>query len=148
VVTAEPELWFDDELWFDEEVEPVDVEPVDEDPLDVDPLDDEGSSLFDEEESSLLEDVVPEFEESSLVVALAVVAVSDWPEVVCVESVVALAPSEPVAAIVPKAIAKVASAAATTRRRMIEIRRARARRRSRTRSGFGVGGGVEVMRAS
>lgn len=114
MVTAEPELWFDDDS------------------------------------SPLLEDVVPELEESSLEVTLAVVAVSDWPELVCVcvEPVVAVLPSEPVAAIVPKAIAKVASAAATTRRRMIEIRRARARRRSRTRSGFGVGGGVEVMPAS
>jgi hypothetical protein len=130
VVTAEPELWFDDELWFDAEV-----------PLDVEPLDDD-------EDSSLLDDVVPELEESSLEVTLAVVAVSDWPEVVCVASVAAVLPSEPVAAIVPKASAKVASAVATTRRRMIEIRRARARRRSRTRSGFGAGGGVEVMRAS
>lgn len=130
MVTAEPELWFDEDESLDE-VEPLDVEPVDED-----------------EESSLLDDVVPELDESSLDVALAVVAVSDWPELVCVESVGAVLPSEPVAAIVPKAIAKVASAAATTRRRMIEIRRARARSRSRTRSGFGVGGGVEVMRAS
>ena len=65
-----------------------------------------------------------------------------------VESVVAVPPSEPFAAIVPKEIAKVARAAATTRRRMIEIRRARARRRSRTRSAFGVGGGVEGMQAS
>jgi hypothetical protein len=87
-----------------------------------------------------------EFE--SLDVALAVVPVSDWPEVVCVESVVAVLPNDPLAAIVPKATANVASAAATTRRRMIEIRRARARRRSRTRSGLEVGGGVEGMRAS
>jgi hypothetical protein len=120
VVTAEPELWFDDELWLDEEVEPLEVES-----LDVEPL---------------------EFE--SLDVALAVVPVSDWPEVVCVESVVAVLPNDPLAAIVPKAMANVASAAATTRRRMIEIRRARARRRSRTRSGLEVGGGVEGMRAS
>ncbi len=81
-------------------------------------------------------------------VALAVVAVSDWPELVCVGSVVAVLPSDPLAAMVPKAIAKVASAAATTRRRMIAIRRARARSRSRTRSAFAVGGGVEGMRAS
>jgi len=132
-VTAEPELGFDDEVWFDEVDEPLDV-----DPLEVEPLD--------EDESSLLEDVVPELEELSL--ELAVVAVSDWPEPVCVESVAAVLPSEPLAAIVPKAIAKVASAAATTRRRMTEIRRARARRRSRTRSVFGVGGGVEGMQAS
>jgi hypothetical protein len=125
VVTAEPELWFDDELWLDEEVEPLDVEPLEVESLDVEPL---------------------EFE--SLDVALAVVPVSDWPEVVCVESVVAVLPNDPLAAIVPKAMANVASAAATTRRRMIEIRRARARRRSRTRSGLEAGGGVEGMRAS
>jgi len=85
-------------------------------------------------------------ESSSPEVTLAVVAVPDWPEVV--ESLVAVLPSEPVAAIVPKAIAKVDSAAATTRRRMSEIRRARVRRRSRTRSSFEVGGGVEGMRPS
>jgi hypothetical protein len=91
---------------------------------------------FDDEEA-----VEPlELEESSSPeVTLAVVAVSNWPEVVCVESFVAVLPSEPVAAIVPKAIAKVDSAAATTRPRMIEIRRARARRRSRTRSSLGWG---------
>jgi hypothetical protein len=60
----------------------------------------------------------------------------------------AVLPSEPVAAMVPKASAKVASAVATTRRRMTAIRRARARRRSRTRSAFEVGGGVEGMQAS
>jgi hypothetical protein len=95
-----------------------------------------------------------ELEEVSLDVALGVVAVvevSDWPDVVCVESVVAVAPvlpSEPLAAMVPNAMAKVASAAATTRRRMTAIRRARARRRSRTRSACEVGGGVEGIRAS
>ena len=71
-------------------------------------------------------------------------------EPVEVEPVVAgpaVLPSEPVAAMVPKASAKVASAVATTRRRMTAIRRARARRRSRTRSVFGVGG-VEGMQAS
>ena len=119
MVTAEPELWFDDELWLDDEVEPLEVEPVDED------------------------------ESSSLDVMLAVVEVSDWPEFVCVvEPVVAVPPSEPLAAIVPKASAKVASATAVTRRRMIEIRRARSRRRSRTRSAFEVRGGVEGMGAS
>ena len=138
MVTADEELWFDEEEPL--ELEPLDVEPVDVEPVDVEPLD--------EDESSLLVDVVPELEESSLDVALAVVAVSDWPEPVRVGSVVAVLPSEPLAAIVPKAIAKVASAAATTRRRMVAIRRARARRRSRTRSAFGVGGGVEGMRAS
>ena len=87
-------------------------------------------------------------ESSSPEATLAVVAVSDWPEVVCVASLAAVLPSEPVAAIVPKAIAKVDSAAATTRRRMSEIRRARARRRSRTRSSFEVGEGVDDMRPS
>ena len=111
----------DDEPWFEEEL------------------------WFDEDE----EEVEPvELEESSLVVAFAVVAVSDWPEVVCVASLAVVLPSEPPAAIVPKAIANVASAAATTRRRIVAIRRARARRRSRTRSAFEVGGGVEGMRPS
>jgi hypothetical protein len=87
-------------------------------------------------------------ESSSPAVTLAVVAVSDWPDVVCVESVDAVLPSEPLAAMAPKAMANVASAAATTRRRMTAIRRARARRRSRTRSACEVGGGVEGMRAS
>jgi len=87
-------------------------------------------------------------ESSSPAVTLAVVAVSDWPAVVCVESLVAVLPSEPLAAIVPKAIAKVASAEATTRRRMSETRRARARRRSRTRWSFEVGGGVGGMQPS
>jgi hypothetical protein len=127
-VTAEPELWLDEDVWLEEVVDPLDLV----DPLDVpDPLDEE---LLDEES---LDADVP-----------AVVAVSDWPEVAGVASVVAVLPSEPLAAIVPKAIAKVASAAAATRRRMLEIRRARAPRRSRTRSESEVGGGVEGMRAS
>jgi hypothetical protein len=118
-VTAEEELWSDDEE------EPLELEPLELEPLELEPL-----------------------ELEPLVVAFAVVVVSDWPDEVCVESVVAVLPSDPLAAIVPKAIANVASAAATTRRRMTAIRRARARRRSRTRSGFAVGGGVEGMRAS
>ena len=84
------------------------------DPLEVEPLDEDRSSRA--RGRRRLE--APELEESSLEVALAVVAVSDWPEPVCVESVAAVLPSEPLAAIVPKAIAKVASAAATTRRRI------------------------------
>jgi hypothetical protein len=154
-VTADEELWFEEEESLEVEpldvvpfdVVPLEVVPLDVVPLEVEPLDDDESSLL-VDELSLLEVVVPEPEESSLDVAFAVVAVSDWPEVVCVESVVAVLPSEPLAAIVPKAIAKVASAAATTRRRILAIRRARARRRSRTRSAFEVGGGVEGMRAS
>jgi hypothetical protein len=100
---------------------------------------------FDDEEAAEPLEVE---ESSSPEATLAPVAVSDWPEVACVESLVAALPSEPVAAIVPKAIAKVDSAAATTRRRMSEIRRARARRRSRTRSSVEVGEGVEGMRPS
>ena len=63
----------DEELWFDEDVEPLEVEPLEVEPLDVEPLE---SEPLDEDESSL-EDVVPELDESSLEVALAVVAVSD-----------------------------------------------------------------------
>ena len=59
-----------------------------------------------------------------------------------------LVPRLPVAAITPKASAKVASAAAVIRRRIILMRRARALRRWRTRSGFEAGGGVEAMPAS
>ena len=143
-MTAEPEPWFDDDE------EPLEVEPFEVEPLELEPLEVERFEVdpLDEDESSLLADVVLEFEEPVLEVTLAVVAVSDWPEVLWVESVAAVLPSEPVAAIVPKAIANVHSAAATTRRRMSEIRRARARRRSRTRSSFEVGGGVEGMRSS
>jgi hypothetical protein len=57
-------------------------------------------------------------------------------------------PRLPVAAITPKASAKVASAAAVIRRRIIVMRWARARRRWRTRSGFEAGGRVEAMPAS
>jgi hypothetical protein len=91
-----------------------------------------------------------EVDESSPDDVLAVVALSsDWLVLVgCVELVVEVLPSDPLAAIVPKAIANVASAAATTRRRIAATRRARARRRSRTRSEFEVGGGFEAMRAS
>ena len=58
-----------------------------------------------------------------------------------------LAPRLPVAAITPKASAKVARAAAVMRRRIILMRRARSRSRLRT-SGFEVGGGVAGMPAS
>jgi hypothetical protein len=96
-------------------------EPLDEDellpdePLDVDPL-----------------DAVP------VSVVLVVVEPLDAFVVVAAE----LAPRLPVAAITPKASAKVASAAAVVRRRIVRMRRARACRRWRTRSGF------EAMRAS
>jgi hypothetical protein len=119
-VTAEAELWSDDELCCEDEAVEPDDEPLEVEPLEVDPA----------------------------AVASAVVAAADEPEPLCVEPVVAVLPSEPVAAMVPKASAKVASAAAMTRRRMRAIRRARARRRSRTRSACAVGGGVEGMRPS
>ena len=134
-MTAEDELWSDDaELLEDESSLLADV-----------PLEDDESSLEELDESSL-----DEVDESSPDDVLAVVALSsDWLVLVgCVELVVEVLPSDPLAAIVPKAIANVASAAATTRRRIAATRRARARRRSRTRSEFEVGGGFEVMRAS
>jgi hypothetical protein len=65
-----------------------------------------------------------------------------------VELAVEVEPSEPVPAISPKAIAKVASAPATTRRRITPTRRARARSRSRTSSELESGEGVEGMPTS
>jgi hypothetical protein len=126
-VTAEDEVWSDDAELLDDESSLLDDVPVE------------------DEESSL-----EELDESSPADVLAVVALSsDWLVLVgCVELVVEVLPSDPLAAIVPKAIANVASAAARTRRRIAATRRARARRRSRTRSEFEVGGGFEVMRAS
>jgi hypothetical protein len=134
-VTAEDELWSDDAELLDDESSLLD---------DV-PLEDDESSLEELDESSL-----DEVDESSPDDVLAVVALSsDWLVLVgCVELAVEVLPSDPLAAIVPKAIANVASAAATTRRRIAATRRARARRRSRTRSEFEVGGGFEAMRAS
>jgi hypothetical protein len=126
-VTAEDEVWSDDAELLDDESSLLDDVPVE------------------DEESSL-----EELDESSPADVLAVVALSsDWLVLVgCVELVVEVLPSDPLAAIVPKAIANVASAAATTRRRIAATRRARARRRSRTKSEFEVGGGFEAMRAS
>jgi hypothetical protein len=79
---------------------------------------------------------------------LSVVLVVDEPFDVFVVVAAELAPRLPVAAITPKARAKVASAAAVIRRRIIRMRWARAARRWRTRSGFEAGGGVEDMPAS
>ena len=53
--------------------------------------------MLDEEESSLVAAPLV-LDESSVVVAFAVVAVSDWPEPACVASLVAVLPSEPLAA--------------------------------------------------
>ena len=134
-MTAEDELWSDDVELLDDESSLLDEVPVEDDESSLDELD----------ESSL-----DEVDESSPDDVLAVVTLSsDWLVLVgCVELVAEVPPSDPLAAIVPKAIANVASAAATTRRRIAATRRARARRRSRTRSEFEVGGGFEVMRAS
>ena len=83
-------------------------------------------------------EVVPEVS-LDVVVSLAVVPVA---LAFCDELAVEVEPSEPVPAITPKARAKVASAAAVTRRRIARTRRARARNRWRTRSESDVWGGV------
>jgi hypothetical protein len=79
---------------------------------------------------------------------VSVVLVVDEPFDAFVVVAAEVEPRLPVAAITPKASAKVASAAAVIRRRIILMRWARARRRWRTRSGFEAGGGVEAMPAS
>lgn len=79
---------------------------------------------------------------------LSVVLVGDEPFDAFVVVAAELEPRLPVAAITPKASAKVASAAAVIRRRIILMRWARAARRWRTRSGLEAGGGVEGMPAS
>jgi hypothetical protein len=105
------------EPWLDEELESLDED----EPLDAEPL------FLDVDLPVLVEPVVR-------------LAFACWVAVAVDEL-----PSEPVPAISPKAMTKVATAAATTRRRSARARRARALRRSRTRSEFEVGGGVEVM---
>jgi hypothetical protein len=129
VVTAEePEL---------ELCEPLDDEEL----LEDEPLDEESSDeeLFVEESSE--EDPLDEE-------PLSVVLVVDEPFDAFVVVAAEVEPRLPVAAITPKASAKVASAAAVIRRRIILMRWARAARRWRTRSGFEAGGGVEGMPAS
>jgi hypothetical protein len=119
VVTLEPEFWLEVEPdWFEDE--PLDDDPLEDDPLDDDPF----------------EELVDDEPLVRLLLA--------W----CVELAAVVAPSDLVAAITPKASAKVAIADATPRRRSVRARRARARRRSRTRAEFEVGGGVEVIPAS
>jgi hypothetical protein len=81
-------------------------------------------------------------------VPLSVVLVVDRPFDAFVVVAAEVEPRLPVAAIAPKASAKVASAAPVIRRRIIPMRRARAARRWRTRSGFEAGGGVEGMPAT
>jgi hypothetical protein len=141
---------------LDEEELSADVEPLDEEEssdeadvpesLEVDvPESSEVDVLESSEEVDVpesLEDDVPESFEVDVVVSPAVEPVESV-ELVCgVELAVEVEPSEPVLAITPKAMAKVASAAAVTRRRMVRTLRARARRRWRTRSEFEAGGGV------
>jgi hypothetical protein len=150
-VTAEDEVWSDDAELLNDESSLLDDVPVEDEESSLEELDE--SSLDELDESSLEEldeSSLEELDESSPADVLAVVALSsDWLVLVgCVELVVEVLPSDPLAAIVPKAIANVASAAATTRRRIAATRRARARRRSRTKSEFEVGGGFEAMRAS
>jgi hypothetical protein len=92
---------------------------------------------------------VEESSEEDPVVEVSVVEVPvvDDPFDAFVVVAVELAPRLPVAAITPKASAKVASAPAVIRRRIILMRRARSRSRLRT-SGFEEGGAVTGMPAS
>jgi hypothetical protein len=114
-----------------------------EEPLDVAPLDVDELSSSSEDEPLVVEasfevelPAVVELLERDVLACCAAVAVAE------------LAPMEPVAAMTPKASAKVATATTTTRRRIVRMRRARSRRRSRTRSEVEAGGGVEGMPAS
>jgi len=152
VVTLDDEPWLELELELFEDEEPLDDEPLDvvplvldesseDEPLEVDELSDDDP--LDVVESSEEPVDVDESSEEPLDVDVPVVVVAlDVPLVpACCDAAVAdvVPPRYPVAAIVPKAIAKVAMAAAATRRRIIRARRARARRRSRTSWEFGVG---------
>jgi hypothetical protein len=135
VTDDDPELELCDEPLEDEPLPelPLDEEPLSELPLDEEPLPDE----------PVVE--VPLVEVPFVEVPFVEVPVLDDP---CDAFVVAaeLAPRLPVAAITPKASAKVASAAPVMRRRIILMRRARSRSRLRT-SGFEAGGGVAGMPA-
>ena len=128
----DPELPLDDPLVEESSDEELLVEESSED----DPLVEESS---DDEPLPPDDPVV----EDPVVVELVEVDPFDAFVVVAAE----LAPRLPVAAITPKASAKVARAAAVMRRRIILMRRARSRSRLRT-SGFEVGGGVAGMPAS
>lgn len=126
----------------DEDPELELCEPLDdEELLEDEPLDEESSDeeLFVEESSE--EDPLDEE-------PLSVVLVLDEPFDAFVVVAAEVEPRLPVAAITPNASAKVASAAAVIRRRIILMRWARAARRWRTRSGFEAGAGVEGMPAS
>ena len=115
--------------------EPLDVEPLPEEPLDDDPVVEEESSEEPLEEESSVDEPAVE------------VPVVDDPFDAFVVVAADLAPRLPVAAMTPNASAKVASAAAVMRRRIILMRRARSRSRLRT-SGFEGWGGVAGMPAS
>jgi hypothetical protein len=138
VVTLEP--WLEEEELLFELLE-LELEP---ESLEVVLLESSEVVLLESSEVVLLESSevesldVPE----SLVVVVddVVVAVSSEVAFACCDPLLdVVEPREPVAEIVPKAIANVARAAATTRRRMTRARCARARRRSRTRSEVEVG---------
>jgi hypothetical protein len=127
--------------------EPLDEEPLDDDePLDDEPLVDESSEEELSDEESPDDPLLPEdpLGEEPLSAVLVVDEPFDAFVVVAAE----LEPRLPVAAITPNASAKVASAAAVIRRRIILMRWARAARRWRTRSGFEARGGVGGMPAS
>jgi hypothetical protein len=115
--------------------------------------DDPELELWDDEE--LLDELEEESSDDALLPEdplgeepLSAVLVVDEPFDAFVVVAAELEPRLPVAAITPKASAKVASAAAVIRRRIILMRWARAARRWRTRSGLEAGGGVEGMPAS
>jgi hypothetical protein len=136
--------------------EPLDEELLEDEPLDEEPSDEELFRAESSEEDPLVEES-SEDESSDDPLApedpldedpLSVVLVVDEPFDAFVVVAAEVEPRFPVAAITPKASAKVASAAAVIRRRIILMRWARAARRWRTRSGFEAGGGVEGMPAS
>jgi hypothetical protein len=123
-----------------------DAELLEDEPLDEESSDEE---LF-VEESSEEDPLVVESSDDPLLPddPLSVVLVVDEPFDAFVVVAAEVEPRLPVAAITPNASAKVASAAAVIRRRIVLMRWARAARRWRTRSGFEAGGGVEGMPAS
>jgi hypothetical protein len=134
VTDDEPELELCEEPLEDEPLPelPLDEVPLPELPLDEEPL----------PELPLDEEPLPD---EPLVEVPVVVVVDPFDAFVVVAA--ELVPRLPVAAITPKASAKVASAAAVIRRRIILMRRARSRSRLRT-SGFEVGVGVAGMPSS
>ena len=123
MVTLEPVPWLD---WFEDEDELSDDEDelsAEEESFDVEESSEEVESPEDDElDPSSVDD------EPAVLVSVALELVP------CDALLAAVLPREPVAEMIPKEIANVASAAAATRRRIWRARSARARRRSRTRS--------------